>query len=511
MVDNVRSLLPYRVPLDVEAPRPLLRGVDEPEPFPVAALGSLTLAAQAIEAHTRAPIAICAQAVLGAVALVGQAHCDVTLPSGQQRPLSLMLLTIAGSGERKSAVDGLALRAVYEREKQLHARFASEIQSHATTLAIWEGQRAAIIASRKGMQKKSVEDSFDVDADLAALGPAPEAPLAPILVCPDPTFEGYVKLTAIGQPSMGLFSAEGGGFIGGHGMSKDNRLKTAAGISSVWDGEPIKRVRAGDGAIVLVGRRLSVHLMAQPEVAAQMLSDDLLVSQGLLSRFLIVAPASTAGTRFFAEPSGPAVEALDGYHRRLAEMLTTAAPLRDGSQNELEPRPLSMCVDAAAIWIAFHDHCERQLGPGGELSEISGLGNKAAEHAARLAGLLTLWDDLQAEKIDEEAMGHATILVQHYLNEALRLRAAAVTDVHLQLCARVLQWIQNCWHEPAIYPALIYNDCPIRAVRDRAAALRVIATLAEHGCLHRLEERVRINGATRNEAWLVHGRSIEGR
>ena len=42
---------------------------------------------------------------------------------------------------------------------------------------------------------------------------------------------------------MGVFSAEGGQFIGGHGMSEDNRLKTAAALSGVWDGEPIKRVR----------------------------------------------------------------------------------------------------------------------------------------------------------------------------------------------------------------------------------------------------------------------------
>ncbi len=71
--------------------------------------------------------------------------------------------------------------------------------------------------------------------------------------CPEPTFEGLCKLLAVGQPSVGVFASEGGQFIGGHGMSDDNKLRTAAGLSSVWDGEPIRRVRAGDGSIILPG------------------------------------------------------------------------------------------------------------------------------------------------------------------------------------------------------------------------------------------------------------------
>jgi Protein of unknown function (DUF3987) len=73
-------------------------------------------------------------------------------------------------------------------------------------------------------------------------------------------------------------------------MSDDNKLRTAAGLSELWDGEPIKRVRAGDGTLVLPGRRVAMHLMAQPDVAAIMLSDRMLLSQGFLSRCLVTAP-----------------------------------------------------------------------------------------------------------------------------------------------------------------------------------------------------------------------------
>jgi hypothetical protein len=73
-----------------------------------------------------------------------------------------------------------------------------------------------------------------------------------------------------------VFTAEGGQFTGGHGMSEERRLETAGIYSELWDGKPVKRLRAQDGATVLYGRRLSIHLMIQPNAAAAFLSNDLL-------------------------------------------------------------------------------------------------------------------------------------------------------------------------------------------------------------------------------------------
>jgi hypothetical protein len=80
-------------------------------------------------------------------------------------------------------------------------------------------------------------------------------------------------------------------------MSDDAKLRTAASLSAAWDGEPIKRVT------VLPGRRLAMHLMAQPDVAAEMLNDRLLADQSILSRFLATAPDAASGARLWREPS----------------------------------------------------------------------------------------------------------------------------------------------------------------------------------------------------------------
>lgn len=508
MAEIIRDAISQRTGHELEAPRPLVREIEPAEPFPIEALGPLRLAAEAIQAHTHAPAAICAQAVLGAVALVTQAHADVVLPTGQSRPTSLFLMTIAASGERKSAVDTLALRSIYEREAELRISYGQETDAFKINHELWEARKAQAKVDLKGSKHMKGEASISAEADFRALGSEPEPPLAPILVCPEPTFEGYCKLTAIGHPALGLFSAEGGSFIGGFGMSKDQRLKTGAGLSSVWDGDPIKRVRAGDGSVVLAGRRLSLHLMAQPDVAAQMINDDLLRSQGLLSRLLLVSPTSAAGTRFFCEPTQDARTELARYDEHLADLVRVALPLRAQTRNELAPRKLGLTAEARRIWINFHDYVEEHLGDDREFAPVAGLANKAAEHAARLAATLALWPNITANHIDDTALGNATLLVRYYLVESLRLRSMAATHGLLRLAQRVLDWMERKWAEPAIFASVIYNDCTVREVRNRKTALQIIRLLEEHGHLHRLSDKTYISGATRREAWLIHGRKL---
>ena len=151
--------------------------------------------------------------------------------------------------------------------------------AHVIRQASWEACRKQILNNRNLSPEAK-------HAELEGLGPAPEPPLTPLLTCPEPTFEGLCLLLQGGHPSIGVFSAEGGQFLGGYGMSKDHRLKTAAALSGLWDGEPIRRVRRGDGVILLPGRRVAMHLLVQPGVSHLLLGSRELKDQGLVSRVL---------------------------------------------------------------------------------------------------------------------------------------------------------------------------------------------------------------------------------
>jgi putative DNA primase/helicase len=93
-------------------PEPLRAPIPKAEPYPVEALGDvLGAAAKALHETIKAPLALCCQSVLASASLAAQAYYDVMLPWGDKKPLSLYLLTVAESGERKSDVDDVVLSA----------------------------------------------------------------------------------------------------------------------------------------------------------------------------------------------------------------------------------------------------------------------------------------------------------------------------------------------------------------------------------------------------------------
>ncbi len=479
-----------------EAPRPLMRDMPSADQFPVDALGpALASAARAIQDRVQAPMAICGQSVLAAATLAVQGYADVKLPIGQVRPISEYFLTIARSGERKTAADAEALRSARKHEADLRGQYELDLPSYLNMKVAYEKARDVAAKSCKG-------DMAKIKAALDQLGPAPVAPLSPILTCQEPTFEGLCKLAIHGRASLGVFSSEGGQFIAGHGMSADHRLKTAAGLSAFWDGDEIKRVRSGDGATTLVGRRVSVHLMAQPDVAALWLADPLLIEQGLLSRCLVSAPDSTAGTRFQHDEKNETQVHLDAYRARLDEIFAANLPLADGKQNELAPRVIELSQQAAGLWRGFADHVERMIGPGGALEPVRGLANKLPEHAARLAGVLTLVDDLAATEILTTHMQAGIQLAQHYAAEALRLHETSRVSDDLIAAQKLLAWLRGPWGKPVVSLPNIYQKGP-NSIRDKATAKKLVGILEEHGHMVRLQAGADIDGQHRREAWRV--------
>jgi hypothetical protein len=466
-----------------DLPIPLFPPLPSAERFPVEALGPvLSRAAAAISRKVQVPEAIAAQSVLAAAALGGQAHADVMLPYGQKRPLSLFFVTVAASGDRKSTADNEALWPIRKREKVLKEQFEAEHKE-------WSIAISAYNAEKKKIENTKSYDYEGRKAALAALGPEPAKPLHPFLTAPEPTIEGLVKAWATAPAALGIFSAEGGQFIGGYGMSQDNRLRTAAGYSEIWDGHPIKRVRSIDGVSVLFGRRLSIHLMVQHDAAARFLADPLLRDQGLLSRVLVAAPDSIAGTRFYRDTLLEDDAAIRAYGARVLSILEASWPLADGSRNELEPRVLSITNEAAIAWRAFYNHIERQCGPDNDLRPIQDFAAKAAEHAARLAGVLTIVEDHYAAEIGIEAMRSALTLVDWYVAESIRLQQAARADPKLLVAQQLLDWLRQRREDVVGFREIVQFGPS--TVRTKSAAEETLSALAAHGWVAEVSARPR--------------------
>lgn len=257
-------------PFKSEGPQPLLRAIPPGSSYPVQSLGSLAAVVPVVQGMTLAPMAIPAQSALAVASLAVQGFADVEALGGGYSPPSLYALTIAQSGERKSSCDKPLMAALREFERDQARAQRDEMTSFHNAHALWKGERVRILAeakSGKGDKKTGAQ------ADLDAHGPEPVARPSADRTVSEPTFEGLTRLFSEGQPSLGIFSEEGGQFIGGHAMNSENRLKTLAALNDLWQGNPIRRTRAGDGAYTLHGRRLAAHLMVQPDAARALMAD----------------------------------------------------------------------------------------------------------------------------------------------------------------------------------------------------------------------------------------------
>jgi hypothetical protein len=239
--------------------------------------------------------------------------------------------------------------------------------------------------------------------------------------------------------------------------------------------------------------------MVQPVAASRLLGDADLDGIGLLARFLIVAPEGTAGLRLFREPTQVAWQGYREYRDRITDLLEREPRHCTDVPEALDPIPQTLTLDARTMWIAFHDWVEVEQKPEGKLHSIRPFASKMAEHAGRLAAVLTMYADPNAIDVTAEAMAGGIALAQHYAEELLRLRGTAAVSPDLQLAARLLVWWQ-ARPDPRCHLAEIYQR-GLNAIGDAATARRIVEILEEHGWVRRLPTGTVLDDASRREAW----------
>ncbi|MCV6824889.1 MULTISPECIES: YfjI family protein [Halocynthiibacter] len=492
MKDIAQDIVPYRP----EEPQPLLRQIPAGKAYPVEALGPLKEVVQAVQNKTQAPIEIAAQSALSIASLATQAFGDVEWQGGVT-PCSLFMLTIAKSGERKSSCDKLLIEQVRVHERDGLSSYAELNLRHTTELKIWEKQHDKLLVS--ALSAKPAEKQA-AEAKLETYPPAPLAPIAPHRIVAEPTFEGLVKLFKIGQPSLGLFTDEGGSFIGGYAMSKDNMLKTCSELSKLWDGSPISWSRSGDGTTTMYGRRLASHIMLQPVAARPVLANPLVVNQGFLARFLICEPKSAIGTRTRREYRPESDLEIAKFGKKLQALLEQEPPLKANTRQELEPRKLTLTPEAKELLLDYAEATELGQKDGGVYADVTPFASKSAEQALRIAGVLTLWESLDADRISAETMARGIDLAEYYLHEAKRLVDYALVSDKTTRAEAVRTWLLNKWAKPEVLPSDVVQHGP-NALRDTKLAIEALTVLEEHGWLIRVAPDELVRGARRKLAY----------
>jgi hypothetical protein len=197
------------------------------------------------------------------------------------------------------------------------------------------------------------------------------------------------------------------------------------------------------------------------------------------------------------------------YCARITQVLNSKLPFKIDPDTgkptlELIPRKLPVATEGKAVWVRFHDWAQDHLKEGGIFRPISGIAAKAAEHALRLAGTLTLVDNIDAAFISREQVEAGITLARFYLTEALRLFHAAKPNQDLVLAEKVLSWLKTRVGERPQLVSLpcVYQTGP-NAVRDKSTAARCMAILGDHGWVRLVEGGAEIDGRKRRQVWEV--------
>jgi putative DNA primase/helicase len=459
-------------------PRPLAAKI-EPENYPVDALpGTIRAAVEEVAGFVKAPVPLVASSALAALSLACQAHIDAKRAEKLHGPVSLFLLTIADSGERKSTCDGFFTRAIRDYEEAQAEAAKTALRDHKAAIEAWEAKRGGIKEKIRQLAKDG-KPTAGMESALCDLERAkPEPPRIPRLLYADATPEALAYGLAKSWPSGGVVSAEAGIVFGAHAMSKDSVMRNLALLNVLWDGGNLTIDRRTAESFTVRGARLTVALQVQEATLREFFtrSGALARGTGFLARFMLAWPESTQGFRPFTE--APANwPALAAFNRRIAAILEQPAPIdEDGA---LTPAMLTPTTEARAAWIEYHDAIERELARGGELYDVRDVASKSADNAMRLAALFQMFES-GLGAISADAFERASRVTAWHLSEARRFFGELALPAEMADAARLDSWlIEYCKRERThLVPTREAQRLgPIRDKEKLTAALRELEEL----------------------------------
>ena len=401
-------------------PLPLMAKI-ELEPYPLDALpDTLRAAVEEVQAFVKAPIPLVTFSALSTVSLAVQAHVDVKRDETLIGPVSLFMLTIADSGERKSTCDRYFMKAIREYDLNQEELAEPEKKIHKAAVKAWNAKCRGIEDKIRQLSKEG-KPTQERELALSQLeSNEPEPPQVPRILFTDVTPQDLRKNLAKQWPSVGVISSEAGLVFGSHGMGKDSIMCNLTTYNQLWDGLEFAVDRLTSESFKVRGARLTIGLQVQEATLRNFLrqNGELARGTGFLARILIARPESTQGTRFFtaAPNSWPA---LDKFNNRITEILEQDVPFN--KNGILTPSALSLSAQAKAAWVKFYDTIERELRRSGKFYEVRDVASKIADNAARLAALFHYFEFGNCEQIGLEAFEKASRTANWYLNEALRL------------------------------------------------------------------------------------------
>lgn len=417
------------------------------------------------------PIALLANSALSSVSLACQGLANVARDSILVSPVSLYFITIASSGERKSAADKMFSRGIEEWEQQITQKQLPDYQLKANEHMTWSLRRKSLLMAlrRKVIACDDADDHDEIYNQM--MHQEPEIPLMPKLKYEDITVESLSENLVKEYPSISIWSDEAGIFLSSPGMQRDNTKFTSI-LNRLWDGKPIAVHRKTTDDLFIKDRRCTLNLMMQPLLLEQMIrkNDGINRNSGFFARALFAYPESTMGNRYYKEPVSNVDKDLEHFHERIQTCLNRTLPVDRQGFGHIPT--LQFSHTAKSQWVRYFDYIESAIANEYHWNSIHDLASKASENIARLSALFHLFDHQPGTEIRANYVDSAYQIIEWHLNEAKRLFGDH-TETQVEHDAQlILNWVREK-ELVEVSPRELLRSSPVRdkSRRDKALTL----------------------------------------
>ena len=386
-----------------------------PPPYPLHRFHLLVAeAARELKWNLKAPDALIGMSLLATMSTVSQDFIDVRLPTGQLRPVSLYIIGVAESGERKTTVDYRVAEPIHEHDDMLMAQYEAGMARYAKELSLWKDTHRALRRKRaklieQGKPLDGINDELDQHHELV-----PSIPKLRQIIRSDITGRALADALHGDSESIAVMVDEGDIIL------RSEIMRQLGMLNAAWDGSSLKLDRADGKRVLARNPRVTLSIRVQPVVIRQYLDNhgEHARGSGHFSRYLVGWPVSTQGNRCIT-PLAPCWGKLEHFHQRVKQLLCKRDKrLHDST---MERTVIEFTDEAKAEWIKLANDVERSLHPvNGSLHDIADFGSKLCEIVGRVAAILHFFTE-QDGNIDADTLHRAVDIVGWHTDEFQRL------------------------------------------------------------------------------------------
>lgn len=316
----------------------------------------------------------------GAMATACQGHVTVKMPTGRLAPTSLMLLTIADSGERKTTTQNYFFEAIHSLNDAAYQASKIAATEHRVTHQLWNTRKRHLerMYSKYAAQGDEVATQTTLDAIAEHVRAEPQVARSDKFLYDDTTPQALVQMLYENMPNGCLLTSEANSIFSGKALGELDKLNT------LWDGGSVIVDRVSREGFVLQNARLTLSLMAQPSVITRFMEKrgEEARGTGFLARFLVAKPRQMAGQRRDSQLS--ALPSKDAFNARIRECFNSATtPVR---------HVLYFSETAANLWRQYSMQLEQEMREYGYYHYLKDHASKILENTTRLAAILHMFE-----------------------------------------------------------------------------------------------------------------------